>query len=222
IYCAGISRSEADDSKSSELNIKMLQNLTNSLAGTKIQKITFLSSVEIYGNTPGLPLDENSPARPERKYAEAKLQQEELLRTFCQQQNCQLSLLRLPGVYGRSEKKLGFINQLTDRLQNGGNYQIYQGGGERRDFLHILDLVQVIFLLEDKEIPEQLLNIATGESYSTLQWKDWLCQKLAVSGSAIEILPATKELGHLEFDTSKLRELLPEFKFSLPQDVLGL
>ena len=63
-------------------NIVFTANLLMACESAKVEKLVYMSTSEVYGNQPVLPLDENSPVNPVSTYAATKFAAENLARTF--------------------------------------------------------------------------------------------------------------------------------------------
>ena len=53
--------------------------------------------------------------------------------------------MRLPGVYGKRDKNTSVVSKFLILL--GENFNLYGTGNEKRDYLYIKDLIQLIFQL---------------------------------------------------------------------------
>ncbi len=203
IYAAGIPRSKSNELSDKENNIKMIKNLIGSLRNKKLKKIIFLSSVEVYGTKPVLPINEETPLDPDNKYAEGKIVAEELLRDS----GHELCILRLPGIFGNRSSG-GFLKVVMNRYLNKQPLRLENKGKTLRDFIFVEDLVRVIQQIIDENLPVSLLNIASGNSYSLLEYANLM------EVQDIELLNSSEGQFDLVFDNRKLLTELPKFEFS--------
>jgi len=203
VYAAGIPSAKKNDEVSKKQNLEMVNNLIKLLGKQKIKRIIFLSSVEVYGNDLTLPLSESSPLNPQNLYAEGKVEAEEALNKIVGMK----SILRLPGIFGKSASG-GFLKVALEKLKTGSSLELHNNGNIKRDFVDIKDLTNLVkeIASSNEEIP--LLNIARGESLT-------LNEYIGILGiKDIKYKETDQEQFDLIFDTSKIKELLPNFKFT--------
>ncbi len=85
--------------------------------------------------------------------------------------------LRYFNVYGPREEHKGrmasMVYQLHDQIRNSGKAKLFRGtggyedGGQRRDFIHVSDVVDVNLFLADSQTPiKGAFNVGTGKSRS--------------------------------------------------------
>jgi nucleoside-diphosphate-sugar epimerase len=210
INCAVINRNRCHDYSAFEMNCRMLRNLVEALPPGCCRSFIHLSSVDVYGKHPPLSLNESTPAAPDDFYGLAKFTGEGLLRLGLDKQ-CQLAILRLPGVYGVADGGNSLVGGLTRKIIAGQPVTLTGRGELRRDCLAIGDLAALVEAL--LEAPRQLLvNVATGSSYSLLEMVDIIAE---VGGVRPEVSVAlsddAEEKGDLLFDVTGLRLHFQEF-----------
>jgi dTDP-L-rhamnose 4-epimerase len=111
--------------------------------------------------------DEDSPLNPLSTYAITKVAQEQLVNLSASNMNFEPVVLRLQNVYGAGQSLVnpytGILSIFSTRILNGGNIDIFEDGQESRDFIHVDDVVNAIFLsIESKKAIGGCYNVGTG------------------------------------------------------------
>jgi len=120
------------------------------------------------------PTKEEKRLRPGSIYAVTKRDQEELCLSFGRAYALPTVALRYFNAYGPrqslSNPYTGVCAIFSSRLKNGQPPLIFEDGGQRRDFIHVSDLVQANLLaLVEPGFDYQALNVGTGEPVSILE-----------------------------------------------------
>lgn len=140
------------------------------------------------GKTCDLPLealatDENKPLYPSSVYAISKRDQEEMCLSIGRAYNLPTVALRYYNAYGRrqalSNPYTGIAAIFSNRLLAGKSPMIYEDGQQRRDLVHVSDLVQAnLLVMENDQANYQAYNVGTGNSLSILDIAHVLCQQI--------------------------------------------
>jgi len=152
-------------------------------------RLIFSSSASVYGDSPSMPIREDSPVSPASPYACSKLHVEEILRDLYKANTqWQICLLRYfnpvgahpSGMIGESpagipNNLMPYIAQVAMGLREklrvfGNDYPTMDGTGVR-DYIHVVDLaqghVQALQALSQEQV--LTLNLGTGVGYSVMQ-----------------------------------------------------
>ena len=81
------------------------------------QRISYISTTGVYGNSAGNWLDECSPPMPQTERAYRRLDAENTLRAFARRHGSQLSILRAPGIYALERLPLTRLVQNTPLIR---------------------------------------------------------------------------------------------------------
>lgn len=142
--------------------------------------LAFASSFAVVGVPDALPVRESTPARPTHEYARQKAEGEALVKGFGGEGIVPTVLARQSNVYGgyRAEGRYvakGNVIQLFAEQTLTGRLSVNAPGTQRRDFIHIDDVVAhweaiVRYLLRRRSSPgPTTLNVASGEALSILE-----------------------------------------------------
>lgn len=141
----------------------------------RINQVMFMSSSTVYGDFDSASVDENTRPRPRGIYANAKYMGERLLRTYCQQHELGISIIRPSALYGercisRRVSQVFIENALT------GKPLLLEGGGDGRlDFTYVKDLTHGIvraLALHPGSGHSQTFNLTYGNARTITELSD--------------------------------------------------
>ncbi len=129
----------------------------------KNAKIIFLSSY-VYGQPQHLPISETHPISPTNPYMSSKYLSEQLCQSYYRDFNVPVCIIRPFNVYGKGQGDHFLIPTIVNQLPTG---QVkLQDPTPRRDFIHVMDLVDAIIKLIDFKSHHSIYNIGSGVSTS--------------------------------------------------------
>ncbi|MFJ2034058.1 NAD-dependent epimerase/dehydratase family protein [Streptosporangium sp. NPDC087985] len=118
------------------------------------------------------PIGEDAPADPRNAYATTKLAQEHLAANWARETGGTAVALRYHNVYGpgmpRDTPYSGVAAIFRSALEAGRAPQVFEDGGQRRDFVHVRDVAQANLVALDSGMGGTLVayNIASGEPHT--------------------------------------------------------
>ena len=181
--------------------IRLLGMLGGSLRG-----FCFASSVAVYGRPACIPVAETSPTVPVTSYGATKLATEYYLSAFEKASNVPVTLLRYSIVYGPGEFGHRAVPNFLESVTSGRPPIIYGDGSELRDYVYIDDVVAATLAALAKR-PSCVLNIASGQGYSTSQIAREIL-RLCHSDLEPEYIPVDGENIDLVCDISAAEKVL--------------
>ena len=201
IICSSLVKSKVDNQKSFNKNILMISNLLSVINKKKINKIIFLSSIDVYKSTAKFK-ESTSPTVPKTKYGLSKLISEYLLKNEFSHKK--LVILRLTGVYDDDIKGRNMISHIR-RGFRARSLNINSSGNELRDYIHVADVAKIVsFFLKNNF--SGIYNLATGSSKSVRSYVDKI-KKLQTS-KKVEIKYSLKNnLQNITIDITKLKKI---------------
>jgi len=212
IFLAVINKSVANSYQSFLQNEEMVRNLIEGHKLANIESVIYFSSVDVYGKKPSLPITEESKINPDDWYGLSKYACEQMLLSIGEL-NCPVTVLRIPGVYGNAPNDRSVIGTIAACLLRNDPVRLTDDGRVLRDYVFVDDLCRLLWAL----IPLKhrgVLNVATGDSLP-------LAEIVRRVGAALRIEPhlvLTSDNSERDFDlvfeTSRLKSLLPDFRFS--------
>lgn len=212
VFCAVINKSPANSFASLRDNLAMINNLIDGAALANVESLVYLSSVDVYGNRPRVPLTEESSINPDTWYGLAKYGSEQMLR-FSNHVAYPVTVLRIPGIYGDYPGDKSVIGRMVANIRGGKPVGVSGSGSVRRDYVHIHDLCRILDALIALR-SRQVVNIATGQSRSILEIAEVvgtvLQQPVHIERQAAD----TAREFDLVFDIGRLNGLIPGFQFT--------
>jgi UDP-glucose 4-epimerase len=171
--------------------------------------LAFASSFAVVGSPQRLPVLESAPAAPTHEYARQKAAGEELVSALGREGAVPVANVRQSNVYGgyRAEDRYivkGNVIQLFARQASSGRLSVNAPGTQRRDFIHLEDVVAhweaiARFLLRPDSRPTvTTFNVASGEALSVLEVADQVRREFArhrptAAPVLIDVVPNPRE-----------------------------
>lgn len=166
------------------------------------------------GDLTVVPTREDDPVKPASIYAATKFAQEDLVRVACEALGVGFAILRLQNVYGEGQSLknpyTGILSIFSTKVRRGLQLTAFEDGLETRDFVHVSDVAQAMFLaLSQPGNPNTVINVGSGVATSVLDVAAGLTEAL---GRTPDIrVTAEYRLGdirHNVADVSRLRDIL--------------
>jgi nucleoside-diphosphate-sugar epimerase len=152
----------------------------------KIKKFIFASSAGV--------------ERGKTAYSISKLIGEQLTMFYHKNYNLQTYILKIYNVYGKRNKK-GVIFKFLNRIKKNKPLIVNNDGQQRRDFIHVEDVVRAIIKILRSNSKPGIYEIGTGKSTKIIDLAN-LIFKLANKKTGI----VYKKLAYEEIKTSKARK----------------
>jgi dTDP-L-rhamnose 4-epimerase len=116
-----------------------------------------------------IPVTETDRLEPRNVYAATKLHQEHLAVIFGREHGIAVCVLRYHNVYGprmpTNTPYAGVASTFRNAIAAGRSPEVFEDGGQMRDFIHVRDVARANVLALSAEI-SGTFNIATGEPHS--------------------------------------------------------
>lgn len=182
IHCAGsadVGKSVKNPIVDYEGNVTITHNLLFAMhkLGLKGTRFLFLSSAGVYGNPKSLPITEDMPLNPLSPYAVHKVMCEELCKYFIKNYGMNVKVARIFSAYGAGLRKQIFWD-MYNKYQNTGKLDMFGNGNESRDYIHVNDVVQSLYLLSTTDSDNMIFNVANGEEVTTREAAELFAENL--------------------------------------------
>lgn len=205
-------------------NILGVQNLLEATRNHDLKIFLQVSTDEVYGSIDAGSWDENSPLLPNSPYAASKASADLLVRAYHVTYGINTIITRCSNNYGPRQYTEKIIPLFVTQLKAGKNVPIYGDGTNVRDWLHVDDHCNGIYLALTKGESGEIYNIGGGTELTNLELTKRILEHLHLPLSKISYVD--NRLGHdqrYSVSWEKLKKLgyVPErvFNEELPKTI---
>ena len=184
------------------------------------------STRQVYGRPRYLPVDEEHPTQPVDVNGIDKLACEQLHLLYGSRYDLRVTALRLTNVYGPRQhlerEGLGFLPVFVRRALRGEDIILYGDGTQRRDCVHVDDVVDAMLLsISTPEAAGDVFNLGHEDSL-TLNEIAKLTQQAVGRGGSVRCEPFPDDLQRIDIgsfhgDFAKAKRVLgwaPQVRFA--------
>jgi UDP-glucose 4-epimerase len=201
--------------RDAEVNLMGTLNLLRQMAGRPIRRAVLASSMAVYADSPRPdPLAEDAPTVPIAPYGFAKLAAERYWLMMGGHVGVPATVLRYFNTYGPNQSFTPYVGVITifiRRLLAGEAPVIFGDGEQRRDFVHVDDIVRAnlgVLDADEAAVAGRTFNVGTGRATSVNEVARGLVDVIA-PGTPLEYAPAQAgELRNAIADPSALAAVL--------------
>jgi UDP-glucose 4-epimerase len=143
-------------------NILATQRLLEAAREIPLRKFIYASSSSVYGLTPRLPMNEDSPLHPISPYGVSKLAAEQLCFLYHKNYGVPDVSLRFFTVYGPGQRPDMAFHRFFKAIAENREILIYGDGQQTRDFTYIDDIIEANLSCLEKGKPGETYNIGGG------------------------------------------------------------
>ena len=198
-----------------DTNLKLLINVLEECKDRKDIVFNFVSSWFVYGKTDKLPAHEDSACNPKGFYSITKRTAEQLLISYCETFKIKYRIFRLCNVYGKTDskvsKKRNALQHLIGEIVNDRDINLYNGGSDIRDFMHVKDVCRAINLCMEKSPLNEIINIGSGIPYKFIDLMSYVKEVLNSKSKLLSMDPPefhkTVQIKDIYLDVSKLKKI---------------
>ncbi len=159
--------------RDADVNLLGTLNVLQCMADSGVKRALFASSMAVYADrAQPEPLREDAPVAPISPYGIAKLAGEQYWLMMCRHFGISGTVLRYFNTYGPNQTPTPYVGVITifiNKLLRGEVPVIYGDGEQRRDFVHVSDIVAANLAVLDAP-PEatsgRVFNVGTGHATS--------------------------------------------------------
>lgn len=152
-------------------------------------RVVFTSTRQVYGTPEYQPVDERHPVRPPDVNAIGKICAEQLLSLFGRTYGLRCVTLRLTNTFGprmriRDARQM-FLGLWIRNLIEGNPIVVFGDGRQRRDFLHVDDVVDALLLAARDDCVTGIYNLGSEDVWALGDLASYVC-RLGSNGSRVE------------------------------------
>ena len=188
-----------------DVNVKGILRLLKSASAMKVKRFIFSSSSSVYGDAK-TPTPEEYKTNPISPYALNKLIGEQYCKLYSDIYNLDTVCLRYFNVYGdRMNNEGGYklvFPIFKEQLLNNKPLTINNDGEQRRDFIHVDDIVKANILVakHKNNFNGDLFNVGSGESYSINEIADMFGGEKQYGEKRIEPKNSIADISKIDLD----------------------
>jgi nucleoside-diphosphate-sugar epimerase len=185
-----------------------------------LQRVVYLSTTGVYGDRQGEQTDESADLSPTNERAKRRVTDEQTLVEYGNEHDCDIVILRVPGIYGPG--RLG-----VDRIQSGTVF-IEESDAHPGNRIHVEDLVSCCIAAIRPTTPPGIYNVGDGDHRSSLAFATTVAKLAGLQPpKTVSRETANETLSELRLsflresrvlDTTKMRKFLCEPHYSNPED----
>jgi len=173
-----------------------------------VEKFVYSSTSACYGNKNPIPNNETMREDPLNAYAIGKLSGEQLVKAYYPLYGMKTIAFRYTNVYGERARHVGTyapaVSKFLKMYREGQPLTIFGDGLQRRDFIHVSDVIQANALISFTECDNW------GEVYNIGFGKNWSIKEIAssVSDNHVHLSGRPGEMKETLADIGKVKSEL--------------
>ncbi len=186
----GVDPSERDEAQSLALNVRLVEEIGDTLAGSGSSdwrgvRVVHIGSAAEYGSVDG-PLTESAATHPVNLYGRSKLQGACALAAIRRRSGLRAITARLFTVYGPGEHAARLLPSLLAAAQSGARLPLTHGH-QQRDFTYVEEVAEALFCLGALTGPvPDVVNVATGKLTSVRTFVECAARVFELSPDQLE------------------------------------
>ena len=191
-----------------DVNVRGTLILAEKAVEKDAEQFIFASSSSVYGLSE-TPFREDLPAdKPLSPYASTKRCCEILLHTFSHDFSLPVTCLRLFTVYGPRVRPDMAIYKFAGAIWMGKTITLYDGGGLKRDYTYVSDIVEGIILAMKKRFSYEIFNLGYGKPIEIRYLVKLLEETLGKRAKIVSAPKPREDMPETHADISKAENML--------------
>ncbi len=179
----------ADPHKCLNTNVLGTVNMLEVARKLDVDRFVYLSSANVYGPRPPLPVVEETPLSPRTLYDYSKVMAEKCVEAYRLIYSVPTVIFRSWKVFGEYDSPQSAISRFIDACLRGGEITLYNGGRDVTDPYHVDNLCYAIKLaLRSEKAVGEVFNVGTGNAVSIRELAE-LIRRLTSSNATIRDAP---------------------------------
>jgi UDP-glucose 4-epimerase len=191
-----------------QVNVEATAGLLELARLRGVRKVLMSSTNAVVGDVGERTIHEDLPLRPLTPYGATKAAAEMLLSGYAGGYGMVTAALRLTNVYGPGmAHKDSLVPRIMRAVRAGASIQVYGDGRQRRDFVHVDDVVSAVLAAWRHDVTGSVI-VGSGRSVSVL---DVIAEAGSVTGSPVRVEhvdPKPGEMPAVIVSVDKARRLL--------------
>ena len=193
---------------------RMGEVIARGLHRKRIKKFIYFSTSAVYGDSRSrLAVAEDADTEPCTPYARAKLTTEKLIMEASAESGTPVYVLRIGTIYGPGHSVPPYgPDRFIQSLFKEGTVKIYGDGSEKRDYIYVLDLAEIVLRFTLQDLSPGIYNIAS----QCLSFREILDQLREVLPTPFKVEWLERKISKTDvcLDTRKLQRTIPGLPFT--------
>ena len=192
-------------------DIDGLKNIFELSAESKVKRIFFSSSSEVYGEPVEMPQREHTtPLNSKLPYAIVKNLGEAFCRSYLHESGLKYTIFRFFNTYGPKQSPDFVMSKFIQAALKGEDITIYGDGSQSRTFCYFEDNIEAcIAAFENEQHVNDVVNIGNDHETSILELAKTIIAKTNSSSKIIHLPPLKEgDMTKRQPDTTNVRKLL--------------
>lgn len=158
--------SEVNFEKYIKYNITATQRLLEAVKNKGVKKLIYASSSTVYGDSGEISMSELQNPKPISLYGVSKLAGETLCHYYGKTYDIDINIFRLFTVYGPNQRPDMAFHRFIRNMILGEEINVYGNGNQKRDFIYVDDICNIMLKAVSNKIEEEVINIGGGVTLS--------------------------------------------------------
>lgn len=182
---SGIDNCNNDPENANRINFQGTENVLSYAHDNGIRKVIFISSSAVYHD--------------KGMYAKTKLNAEKMCKYYSDNLGLQTIVLRLCNVYDL-DKGYGVVDKFYKDNKLGLPLNIYGSGEDSYDFIHVLDVINLIenIIQQDEDHYGDIFDVGTGIKYSVNEIAQTISKSIIYHDKKIIYRPVQLNIANTE------------------------
>jgi UDP-glucose 4-epimerase len=206
-----VRHSVADPLADARANVLGTANVLEAARAAGGRKVVFTSSCAVYGVPDALPVPPDAELRPASPYAASKVSGEVYAGMYRRLHGIDFTTLTLANVYGPRQTpdgEAGVISIFTDALLSGRPTKVFGDGGQTRDYVYVLDVVDAFARAAGDAGGGRRFNVGTGVQTSDRDLHALVAEAAGAPDDPEFAPPRLGDLPAIAVDPRETREAL--------------
>jgi nucleoside-diphosphate-sugar epimerase len=192
-------------------DIDGIKNVLDLSKNTKVKRIFYSSSSEVYGEPVEIPqYEDTTPLNSRLPYAIVKNVGEAFFRSYKQEYGLEYTIFRFFNTYGPFQSNDFVIPKFIDAAQKNNDITVYGNGMQTRTFCYIDDNLDTVeSIMNNGYYKNDIVNIGSDEEISILQLAEKIITMLKSKSKVIHLDPLKDgDMTRRHPDISKMKKIL--------------
>jgi nucleoside-diphosphate-sugar epimerase len=177
-----------------QTNIMGTLNMLEIARRRGVERFVFLSSANVYGPRPPLPVTEEAPLAPRTLYDYSKVLSEMIVRTYHTLYGLPAVVLRSWKVFGEYDSPRSAVSRFIDACLEGREIHLFNGGRDVTDPYHVVNLCRAVELaLKSEKAVGEIFNIGGGSRVSIRELAEIIRELTSSQSPLVELPPRSAE-----------------------------